>query len=140
MTVKERIILYSKERNINPSRIERLAGMSKGSLKASKSMNSDAVAELLRNEKELSAEWLMRGIGKMTITQLIAQEAENASLVDNSNNQGIISGDKSNNTIENKDNNIALQIALDQIEYLKAQLSEKDKTISTLLSQLCQNK
>lgn len=68
MSIKERLLVLAESKKLSVAEIERLCGLSRGSFKNSKSMNSEAVAQLLAVCPDLSAEWLMRGEGDMLKT------------------------------------------------------------------------
>ena len=66
-TVKERILLYAREKNLSNKAVTDATGLSNGLLSACKgeSMKSENIAQILKAYPDLSAEWLMRGEGEM---------------------------------------------------------------------------
>lgn len=69
MCIKERLLQFAEARKLTKAEIERLCGLGRNSFNNSKSMSSDALARLLLACPDLSAEWLMRGIGPMFKTE-----------------------------------------------------------------------
>ena len=78
MTVIERLMLFLESKNMKPARAEKECGFSNGLLgnayRMKASIGSDKLEKILNTYPELSAEWLMRGVGPMIIGGGIAPE------------------------------------------------------------------
>ncbi len=97
MSVKDRIQEYIDYKGISIYRLEASAGLSKGYWAKTKSISADVVMRISGIYTDISAEWLLRGIGEMLKSQ--SGMGESASNViqgnHNSNNvQHIAEGDR----------------------------------------------
>lgn len=68
MGIKERIGKYLKFKGISATKAEAMLNWGKGTLTKSSSLSSDKLEEFLLLFKDLSAEWLMRGVGEMIVS------------------------------------------------------------------------
>ena len=67
MSAADRLREYLRFKGINNSQAEIHCGLSNGYVSSSKSMGSDKLEKILNTYHDLSAEWLMRGIGSMLV-------------------------------------------------------------------------
>lgn len=67
MGIKERIGQYLNLKGISATKVETMLNWGKGTLTKSSSLSSDKLEEFLLLFADLSAEWLMRGIGDMIV-------------------------------------------------------------------------
>lgn len=67
MSTADRLREYLKYKGINNFQAENDCGLSNGYIASSKSIGSDKLEKILNTYHDLSAEWLLRGTGKMLI-------------------------------------------------------------------------
>lgn len=65
MDTKERILQFLDYKAISPTKAESMLSWGKGALIKAKSISVDKAGEFLLLFNDLSAEWLMRGVGEM---------------------------------------------------------------------------
>lgn len=65
MDTKERILQFLDYKTISPTKAESMLSWGKGALIKAKSISVDKAGEFLLLFNDLSAEWLMRGVGEM---------------------------------------------------------------------------
>ena len=68
MSTAERLKEYLKFKGIKNNTAENMCGLSNGYIANSKSIGSDKLENILTTFQDLSAEWLLRGTGKMLIS------------------------------------------------------------------------
>lgn len=68
MSTAERLKEYLKFKGIKNNAAEEICGLSNGFIRSSKSIGSDKLENILTAFPDLSAEWLLRGTGKMLIS------------------------------------------------------------------------
>lgn len=68
MSTAERLKEYLKFKGIKNNTAENMCGLSNGYIANSKSIGSDKLENILTVFQDLSAEWLIRGTGKMLIS------------------------------------------------------------------------
>jgi hypothetical protein len=68
MGTADRLREYLKYKGINNKVAEEMCGLSNGYISNSKSIGSDKLENILTTYSDLSAEWLLRGTGKMLIS------------------------------------------------------------------------
>lgn len=80
MTVEERFKQYLDTKGISNMGAEKACGLSNGQIKSGlkgSSFGSDKLEKILNTYTDLSAEWLLRGVGSMIIGESKAVELEN---------------------------------------------------------------
>lgn len=65
MTVKERVNQFIAHKGIRINAFESSIGVSKSYWSNTQKISAEVVADILRVYSDLSAEWLMRGVGEM---------------------------------------------------------------------------
>lgn len=69
-TVKQRLLLYLKEKGLGQNKFEKIAGISNGYISHLKSSpSSDILMKILNASPDLNREWLMMGVGDMLLSQ-----------------------------------------------------------------------
>lgn len=69
-TVKQRLLLYLKEKGLGQNKFEKIAGISNGYISHLKSSpSSDILMKILNASTDLNREWLMTGVGDMLIRE-----------------------------------------------------------------------
>lgn len=68
MGIKERIGQYLKFKSLSATKAESMLNWGKGTLTKSSSLTSGKLEEFLLLFTDLSAEWLMRGVGEMIVS------------------------------------------------------------------------
>lgn len=68
MTVKERVNQFIAHKGIRINAFESSIGVSKSYWSNTQKISAEVVADILRVYSDLSAEWLMRGVGEMIVS------------------------------------------------------------------------
>lgn len=128
MSIKERIVSFAKMRELSIAEIERLCKLSRGSFKNGKTMNSEAVANLLVSYPDLSAEWLMRGEGEM----IKLPQATNVNNFDLSNHHNTNASGVNSSVQTNDSNKELIELLKQQNDSQAAQIATLTKLVETL--------
>jgi len=113
--LRNRMQEYLDFKGVSDYRLEIELDKSKGSWGKANNPTSDFITRFAKHYPDLSAEWLLRGIGEMLISS-------DASVVTRSYNKNSILGNNNNS------NDVLLSLV--------AQLAEKDKQINALIAKI----
>ncbi len=120
-TIKDRLSEFLKAKKIDKTQLDVLIEASNGVtgkfINGKNEMGVNKVGKILQNYPDLSAEWLMRGEGKMLMT-IDNSNTHNSGNINNGNSN--INGDVS----INEHNTL-----IGEVEFLRGQLLEKDRQL-----------
>lgn len=83
MTVKERVNQFIAHKGIRINAFESSIGVSKSYWSNTQKISAEVVADILRVYSDLSAEWLMRGVGEMIVSNELRDTKKNVKISGN---------------------------------------------------------
>lgn len=83
MTVKERVNQFIAHKGIRINAFELSIGVSKSYWSNTQKISAEVVADILRVYSDLSAEWLMRGVGEMIVSNELRDTEKNVKISGN---------------------------------------------------------
>ena len=135
--VKDRLSAYMGAKRLKYSALERKARISIGSLRQSAKPSAEFIRLVLEACPDLSAEWLMRGCGKMIIDADVSPRSQQVTVSGDNNFDGapaINNGTFSASPQSDRSAEIALLREL--LEEKDRALRDKERTIQILLGNL----
>ena len=111
MSVKERLKEYLEYKGISVNAFETTTGMSKGYYRNTKHISADVLSRICTTYEDISAEWILRGVGTM--------------LKAGDNNQIVVNGDSSVAAMNSSVSTAAGQL----VDSLKREIELKDQVI-----------
>ena len=122
MNVKERLKEYLEYKGISVNAFETTTGMSKGYYRNTKHISADVLSRICTTYEDISAEWILRGVGAM--------------LKAGDNNQIVVNGDSSvaamNSQVTTGDGQAVDQLKM-ELKLKDQMIEEKERLIKILL-------
>lgn len=126
MTIKEKIKKYLDSKGVTVNAFEAAAGLSRGYYRNTANISADNLVKICTAYHDLSAEWLLRGTGRMLLS---SQSTGNVT-----GNQVAVGNISSDSVVVNNDNKYHELLGI--IKKYQEQVSEFQRQISVLVEKL----